>query len=1311
MYSMSLLDCPKRTLRHLSASLRIGAVALAAGTLPVAHAATSLADEPLFATSNAPGNLALVLSVEFPTAISVAHTSNTYSVASEYLGLFDPAKCYVYQKDVNETSTSDTKGSYFVPVGLTPTANSHICSGKWSGNFLNWATMQTIDPFRWVLTGGYRVVDRVGLTVTEKAWGSNQGSKSLNFPDRSVGSTKTPVSTPFGSATSFNMSVWSRGNKMRFTVPDSQGNIADLNLNQTAIPFDGDTSANGKVYEVFVRVKVCDPAAAAGGVEANCVAYGNNFKPEGLMQKYSNKIRYSAFGYLTDPNLRRDGGVLRAQQKFIGPRQPVPGSVPVANSKNEWDLSTGVLTLNPDAADAAGTAAVMGLPTGSEVQNSGVMNYLNKFGQETKTYKHYDNVSELYYAAIRYFKNAPYVPEWTSVTGASSAQRIQWTDGFPVITAPADPILYSCQRNFILGIGDVNTHGDKNVPENTNFTNEPALPPLVASDTSVRPYTFTNRLGVMEGLGSSLGSVSPYNGCCTNNSPVIAGLAYEAHIKDIRGRTVVAPEKPQTIDTYWVDVQEGQQYKNNNQFYLATKYGGFEVPNNFDPASTSPLPQAWWHTNPDTVGSNLRPDNYFSGGRPDLVKQGLDAAFSKIATSLSAFTTSFSTALPQVVATGNGNYSAQYDPANWSGELTASILAFDSTTGAPVTPLPTAWRFSDKLAAQVAGTGWDTNRRIVTWNPTLNGGNGGGAPFRVSGATPAAQVAATEKLQLDTSYVAGDDTLNFLNYLRGDTSNEVGSTAPGSTQAYRQRVRLVGDIVGSKARPVGSPRFPFSDATNPGYTAFRTANLNRRTVVYYGGNDGLLHAVNGALATSATTPPVETDVNAGEEMFAYVPRALFSGPNGNPTGSGLASLGNPTFSHHYLVNASPNIYDIDFARTYGGSGPDDWHSVLIGGLGKGGRSYYALDVTDPVSMAAGSESYVASKVLWEFSDPKLGFTYGDPVVVKTKKYGWVAIFVSGYNNADGKGYFLVVNPKTGALLEPPISTGTGSPSNDAGLAFANAFVLDATDGTADAVYAGDLLGNLWRLDVTNLTGNYPAPQKMAVLTDAVSGNPQPVTSRPSIEVHPRTQKRYVMVGTGRLLDTTDISSTQTQNFYVFVDGDNAAFTVNPVSPLVFPYTRAMLANNVDALTGLNFDPSLNAGWYEELGVDTGSASPPRAATGIAWRITADSTTLAGNVAFGATLPNGDVCTPSGDSRVYARDYSGGKSTVRILGTTTPTLFVQIRGNLSDLRYLSVGGTPTLVSGTDTGSVGKVEIAPLANLPLRRLNWRELQVVN
>ena len=50
-------------------------------------------NKPIFAGADVPGNLALALSVEYPTAISIANLGN-YSDTTQYLGYFDPAKCY-----------------------------------------------------------------------------------------------------------------------------------------------------------------------------------------------------------------------------------------------------------------------------------------------------------------------------------------------------------------------------------------------------------------------------------------------------------------------------------------------------------------------------------------------------------------------------------------------------------------------------------------------------------------------------------------------------------------------------------------------------------------------------------------------------------------------------------------------------------------------------------------------------------------------------------------------------------------------------------------------------------------------------------------------------------------------------------------------------------------------------------------------------------------------------------------------------------------------------------------------------------------
>jgi len=1222
-------------------------------------ATTPLADQPLFTTTGVPGNVALALSVEYPTAVRAAHT-DTYTRATEFLGYFDPGKCYTYQYGAAEDDR------YFIPAGL---ASSRACVGMWSGNFLNWATMQTIDPFRWALTGGYRKHDTTTLTVLERAWRSGQGAglspnKSLNTNALVTGA------TPFG-FDSLNIRVANLGNKFRFT------RSGDLNAT-TAVHYQNGLNDNNTVYEAFVRVKVCDPTAGTGGVETNCRRYGNNWKPEGLIQQYSNRMRFSAFGYLNERDGNtRDGGVLRARQKFVGPTQPVPGQPDEANGQREWNPTTGVFVVNPNPADATDTNTLFG-PSVS-VTNSGVMNYLNKFGQITPgDYKSNDPVSELYYAALRYFRNMGNVPAWSDMTSANPEGRTIRIDGFPVITRWDDPIQYSCQRNFVLGIGDIYTHADRNVPGNTIADWSNATMPAFSDTWDAQDAT--NKIGVLQNFQATtpLGTYSSGRG----NGYLIAGLAYLANTQDIRPDIPNMPNsRGQSVQTYWVDVLE-RAFERNNQFYLAAKYGGFAVPLNYDFENTTALDQTLWATTADVVGTGgatgteqPRPDNYFTAGRPDQMVSGLTRAFASIAAQLRAYTTSFAVALPQVAETGNASFSSQYDSTNWTGELTGNELSFNTSTGEPTATQ--RWLASDKLATQFAGTGWDTNRRVATWNTATNAG----VPFRYTNISPAQRTA------LDTSYRTGGDATDYLNYLRGDRTYET-SSAVVANRFYRARARLLGDIVGSKVRAVGPPSLPLSNSANPGYAAFKTTWASRPTVVYVGANDGMLHAFNGSVAAN--------DTSGGLERFAYVPSALYQGPSGTPNINGLAGLGSPEFSHHYYVNASPTVYDIDLNRTEGSAvnALPDWRSILIGGLGKGGKSYYAIDVTDPASMT--TEGAVAGKVMWEFTDPDLGFTYGEPSVIKTRKYGWVAILASGYNNTDGRGYFFIVNPRTGVLLEK-ISTGVGTATASAGLAHVNTYVNDRSDGTADSAYAGDLLGNVWRWDLTATSGLYPAPVRIATLTDPNDGAVQPITSRPRIEIQRSTSKRFVLFGTGRLLDVSDIGDRQEQSFYAV--GDGLANRFDTTGP--FPMTRTSLTPNADPLVGLVNAPPTSKGWYINLG---------RSSAGIGWRVISEADIFSGLVAFASILPNGDACNPAGISRVYAINYGTGVTALRN-DAGNAIVFAPLSGVVTDLRFLSVRGTPRLIAGTDSGGLSSLPGNFTETTSLRRLNWRELKTVD
>ena len=57
-------------------------------------------------------------------------------------------------------------------------------------------------------------------------------------------------------------------------------------------------------------------------------------------------------------------------------------------------------------------------------------------------------------------------------------------------------------------------------------------------------------------------------------------------------------------------------------------------------------------------------------------------------------------------------------------------------------------------------------------------------------------------------------------------------------------------------------------------------------------------------------------------------------------------------------------------------------------------------------------------------------------------------------------------------------------------------------------------------------------------------------------------------------------------------------------------------------------------------------------------------------------------------------------------------YVQVDdGVVTDLRFLSVGGKPRLITGTDSGSVRQMRGNFGSTVGLRRINWREVNLGN
>ena len=1232
-----------RALPRLALFLVIGSLGFAVP--PSAVAEFELSQRPLsIGGQGVPGNLALVPSVEWPTINSVANIEPEYDPSATYVGYFDSAKCYAYALDESEEARyeegeRENPANHFYPTG---NAGSDSNCANWSGNFLNWAATQTVDPFRKALTGGYRVVDTPTETWLEKARHDGEGGESV-YPDRSLaGHSLIAGATPFD-AEALRMQIRGQGNRMLFRVDPT---LVDGLTPDDSVPYDpAEDVEDGQVYEVNVRVRVCDETV---GLEDNCQPYSQGWKPEGTIQRNAHRLRYSAFGYLNDSDMLRDGGVLRAGKKWVGPQyySPSEGRL-VDNDHAEWDADSGVLVQNPNPEEADQLGNI-------DIEHSGVINAINLFGQLTDApHKNHDPVSELYYTALRYFRNLGDVPEYSSVTGNPDT-RERLSDLLPVVTEWNDPIGNWCEPNVILGIGDVYTHRDKNLPGNDTYTDdEPSKPSEVAADDSVDVIAATNKVGELEGLGD-IGSQNEFSG--RNNSAYIAGLAYDAHTTDIRpeleGRT--------TVSTFWIDVLEDQSLAPpaRNQYYLATKYGGFTVPADFRPYErTEPLPEAWWHTNDEILVSGgsrepdgtrfPRPDNYFTAGRAADMVDGLENAFSSIV-SLTSGSASAIAANSTRLDTGTLIYQARFNTADWSGQLLAIEVDPDDGSIDTTSPL---WDAGDRIPAN------PDVRNIFSIAPDGRSG--------IEFDTGANGITGAQMDLLDINIDGDGDGLGAdrLAYLRGDRDLEVQNGG-----SFRQRSTLLGDIVNSDPAFVGTDNFGYSiggtDESDFEYREFRIAKHEfDQGMLYVGSNNGMLHGFDG---------------QTGDEILAYVPNAVYEN---------LSALTSPRYEHQYYVDGSPRHGDAYIDR---GSG-EEWRTYLVGTTGAGGEAVFALDIPDP-----NNTSFGTNDVLWEFTHAELGAAMAQPHIARMNDGGWYVIFGNGYNSESGEaGLFLV------PLDDPDdymfIETGVGGTGDDAN-GLSHTTPVDITGNrTTDYIYGGDMQGNVWRFDVSRANTNQWDADLMFEATDD-NGDPQPITAAIEVGPHPSGEGVMTYFGTGQFFEVGDNrvpDDAQTQTFYAVHDTYGATLDRGDL------FGQQIVAFDENfRVVGDEPTPENKDGWYLDLPIN-------------GERVFNRATLRNERIIFVTNIPTADVCGFGGDSWIMEMNAFLGTGVEEEVFVDADDDFEE--GTADGMRFDDMVSRPAIIdTAGDTefkylsgssGDVTQVEESSTTDR-LGRRSWRE-----
>lgn len=679
------------------------------------------------------------------------------------------------------------------------------------------------------------------------------------------------------------------------------------------------------------------------------------------------------------------------------------------------------------------------------------------------------------------------------------------------------------------------------------------------------------------------------------------------------------------------------------------------------------------------------------------------------------------------LSAGSYLFQARFDSADWSGQL----LAFGINADGSVDPVPD-WNAGDVIDTQ----NYNTGREILTFNPDADvvpGGaiEGQGVAFRWPGSynSPDALTGLSDGQIDDLLYFAphtsstgdaGEIAINqaygtaLTNYLRGQRSNE------GVGYSFRTRNSVLGDIVNSDPRYVGAPKFRYPESVAPkSYAAFQSAFAARAPMVYVGANDGMLHGF------------AEAD---GREKIAYIPNAVFEN---------IASLSRVDYSHRYFVDSGPTIVDAFLATMDDpDSGVDGlWRSVLAAGVGGGGQTVFALDVTNPSTF---DEANAASLVLWEFDDSDdadLGYTYGKPQIAKMANGRWAAVFGNGYNNTEadgnvsttGNAVLYIVDLETGELIRK-LDTDAGSVVTPNGLATPTLVDYNA-DMTVDLIYAGDLLGNLWKFDVSSAnTGQWDSDYKSGSTPRAMftAEANQAITTQPQVAFHPDGLDGFmVYFGTGKYLeiDDNDPIAQATQAFYGIWDKNLSSLTTFDSSDLVLQTINNQYDDGFDTnddsaddaffvlreLSDNDLDFANSMGWKLNL--------QPLAVEGVAnannfgERQVSNAVVRDGRVIFTTLIPSQQPCDFGGSSFVMQVDYrDGGALGFPAFDLNGDGVFDDVDTNASG-RMSDVGIVPTLsiLSDSDrdiafgSGSSGDVDVMELntGTTTSGRQSWRQL----
>ena len=1254
----------------LVALLAAGTLALPSG--PTDAGMTDYCQVPPYVIQNIPPNVLILLDIsgsmlnlayrdgyQTPTSTTDDHSCTSTDPCTQYnwsgrpanhryYGYFDPNQWYTYASGV------------FNAAGPRSGAKQ---SAYWSGDFLNWLTMRRIDIMRKVLTGGRPNGTKVDGQPADAA---------LRGLYMRITNAQLAAYTPFTTTSNKDgIFLFNTGNSgtSKFDVYEAQ----DGNVSNNAVS--SGTKITSQVANQSIEVNVTVPLPVEGVLQTVVGA----------------RARIGLLFYNTN-----DGGKVITN---VG-----GGSLPA------------------------------------------VINQINLSKPDTET-----PLAEALWSAAGYFAQQGTISGYNTPSGTDplyhSADYGTNTNSDPTnFGTGGNPRWPVCQKNFVLLLTDGEPCSDGKIPD--NIRNYPGgrsnFQCVVGTNYQSCPAT--------SGTGWSFPASSLVNGLCggagvksTNGDESgVEDVALFMHMNDLRNSPTIGTDNIagfQNLTLYTV-FAFGQ---GSTLLKYAAINGGFENSGPTEmPSTTSP---SNWDKNGDGV-----PDTYFEATEGAQLEQAVKDAFSGILKRASSGTAASVLAsgewsganLIQAVfyprrAVGN-------DIIWWAGALQnmwyyvdpffANATIREDTTQDNVLHLANddiVQFYYDPVSQLTQVKRWhsDNNGLQTTQDTTLSfenihslweagkmlwqrdlSANPRTIKTTLNGST-LMDFSVTNAATLSSNMLpaTGDNVTTIINYVNGiDNTDDPMLRSRTVTFVSDNNVWRLGDVVNSTPRIVASvPLNKYDSVYNDTtYKLFidNTAYKNRG-MVFTGGNDGMLHAFRlGKLELSwtgkaavqkarITNPHFGTTL--GDEAWAFIPK------NALPY---LKYLKDPDYCHLYYADLAPYVFDASI-----GSGSTDhsqqtrtqasWRTVLIGGMrtggacadtctagsdcvrtpatGEGFSSYFALDVTDPTTPS----------LLWEFTNPGLGFTTTGPAIFRINAVNtttsardrslngeWYVVFGSGptgpidntNNQFLGRSNqnlkFFVLNLKTGALAQT-IDTGISNAFAGSMINAVADFNLDYQD---DAAYVGYVKklgsgssatwtdGGVGRILTANTTPTNAGSGswKWSPVIDGIG----PVTSAVARLQNNNYGTNWLFFGTGRYFFENPPTGTNTTPDIDDPTGQRRLFALKDpcfISNFISPTCTSSVTfstsdptfPNVTSIASVPAESTANSGgfkgWYIDLDPSASYSYDNTAARLFRSErvITDPLATTSGVVFFTTYKPYGDECALGGKSFLWALRYNTG----------------------------------------------------------------------